>query len=317
MSDDNKQQFSPNPIFCSPEKPSQFDLVLKNYGEGLTVLLKDAADTLATKTTEAGTRSGVVCTDRKITDKLAGALKEYSFLSICIGAYASKDLELLPTIVQEDVNRYEALKTSYSTAVAAIKTAKQKIARVNDLANKLKNAVPDSCNSEELKQIKECLQKSGNKHPKGLEESVNDIVRHAHHLTNLVDDLSESAVKVAGINAFINIGSLSTAANNIKEKGNAFIANVNNSITTLQASHDASRTTLTEDLKLLSTATADRYKAWIRKDSLAATAAFVKDTDCDHDCRSLDDIAKEAEQSFNNCCGDDDENLPGKEAETD
>jgi hypothetical protein len=308
MSEDNKQQYTPNPNYCNPDKPSQYDLVLKQYGTGLNVQLKEAADSLAAKTTDAGTKSGLVCTDRKITDKLAGALKEYNFLSICIGAYAGKDLELLQTIVQEDVARYDALNTAYSAAVSSIRTAKQKIAKVNTLASKLKDAVPDSCNSEELKQIKECLSKGNNKQQhKSFEESVHEIVGQVHRITNQVDDLSESAVKVAGINAFINIASLVPAATNIKDKGTAFINNVNAGLTSLQTQHDAARLVLVEALKQLSTATADRYKAWIRKDSLAATADFVKDNDCDHDCRSLDEIAKEAEQSFSHCCGNDEE----------
>lgn len=316
MSDDNKQQqYPPNHIHCSPEKPTQYDLVLKQYGDALKESLKNASDLLITKATDASTKSAAVCTDRKISDKLSGALKEYNFLSICIGAYASKDLELLQTVVQEDVARYEALNTAYTAAVNAIKAAKQKIAKVNTLACKLKDAVPDSCNSEELKQIKECLSKNGNKGQQqdGLEESVHKIVHQAHHITNQVDDLSESAVKVAGINAFINIGSLTPAAVLIKEKGTAFITDVDANLKSLQTQYDAARQTQVDALKALSVASADKYKAWIVKDGLAATADFVKDNDCDHDCRSLDDIAKEAEQSFNRCCGNDEEEEGGEE----
>jgi hypothetical protein len=318
MSEDNKQQYPPNPVHCNPEKPSQYDIVLKQYGDTLKGTLKSAEDTLITKATDASTKSKAVCTDRKISDKLAAALKEYSFLSICVGAYASKDLELLQTIVQEDVARYTTLNTEYGEAVAAIKTAKQKIAAVNTLATKLKGAVPDSCNSEELKQIKECLSKNGNKQQpqKGLEESVHEIAAQALRITNLVDDLAESAVKVAGINAFISISSLTETAALIKTNGDKFFANVEANVKSLQTDSDAARTTLVDSLKKLSISTTDKYKAWIVKDGLAATAQFIQDNDCDHDCRSLDDIAKEAEQSFNRCCGHDGgEEETGKESE--
>ncbi|WP_298740432.1 hypothetical protein [uncultured Chitinophaga sp.] len=316
MPEDNKQhQYPPNHFHCSPEKPSQYDLVLKQYGNSLKESLKNASDILITKATDASTKSAAVCTDRRISDKLSAALKEYNFLSICIGAYASKDLELLQTVVAEDVARYEALNTAYTAAVNAIKAAKQKIAKVNTLACKLKDAVPDSCNSEELKQIKECLSKNGNKGQQqdSLEESVHKIVHQAHHITNQVDDLSESAVKVAGINAFINIASLTPAAALIKEKGTAFITDVDANLKALQTQYDSARQTQADALKALSTATTDKYKAWIVKDGLAATAEFVKDNDCDHDCRSLDEIAKEAEQSFNRCCGSDDDEEGGED----
>jgi len=321
MPEDNKQQqYPPNHIHCSPEKPTQYELALKQYGDTLKESLKNASDLLITKATEASTKSAVVCTDRKISDKLSGALKEYNFLSICIGAYASKDLDLLQTVVTEDVARYEALNTAYTAAVNAIKAAKQKIAQVNTLACKLKDAVPDSCNSEELKQIKDCLSKNNNtgkgqgqQQPDSLEESVHKIVHQAHHITNLVDDLSESAVKVAGINAFINIASLTPAAALIKEKGTAFITDVDANLRSLQTQYDTARQAQVDALKALSTASTDKYKAWIIKDGLAATAQFVKDNDCDHDCRSLDEIAKEAEQSFNRCCGDDEEEGGGEE----
>lgn len=318
MPEDNKQQqYPPNHVHCSPEKPTQYELALKQYGDTLKESLKNASDILITRATEAGTKSAAVCTDRKISDKLSGALKEYNFLSICIGAYASKDLDLLQTVVAEDVARYEALNTAYTAAVNAIKSAKQKIAQVNNLACKLKDAVPDSCNSEELKQIKDCLSKNntgkGQQQQDSFEESIYKIVHQAHHVANQVDDLSESAVKVAGINAFINIASLTPAAALIKEKGTAFITDVDANLKSLQTQYDTARQTQVDALKALSTATTDKYKAWIIKDGLAATADFVKDNDCDHDCRSLDEIAKEAEQSFNRCCGNDEEEEGGEE----
>src|ERR1044072_6570728 len=319
MPEDNKQQqYPPNHIHCSPEKPSQYDLVLKQYGDALKESLKNASDLLITKATDASTKSAAVCTDRKISDKLSAAIKEYNFLSICIGAYASKDLELLQTVVAEDVARYDALNTAYTAAVNAIKAAKQKIEKVNTLDCKLKDAVPDSCNSEELKQIKECLNKNNNtgkgqQQPDSLEESVHKIVDHAHQITTQVDDLAETAVKVAGINAFINLPSLTPAATLIREKGTAFITDVDANLKALQTQYDTARQTQVDALKALSTATVDKYKAWIVKDGLAFTAEFVKDNDCDHDCRSLDEIAKEAEQSFNRCCGSDEEEGGGEE----
>lgn len=307
MTDENKNCGDiPAVVDCAPEKPSQYDLVLKQYADTLDITIQGADASLKTKSIEAATKSESVCTERKGSEKLYRALKEYYFLSNCISVYAGQDIEGLQVTVAEDVTKYTAMKKSFDDAVAAIKIAKQKIGQVNTLACKLKDAVPDSCNSEEKKLIKECLGKGPNKQ-KGLEESVAEIVAHANHINNKIDDVAQSAVKVAGINGFINISSLVALATAVKTTGTAFIGNVEANVKSLQTDYEASRVSLGDALKLLSTATTEKYKAWSVKEGLNATGTFVKENNCTGDCGSLDDLSAQAEDSFNSSHCDDDE----------
>ncbi|MBW8682924.1 hypothetical protein [Chitinophaga rhizophila] len=300
---DNKPPVDTPVVQCTPPSPSQFDLLMKDYGVVLKDELQQKSSNLEAEVIKTNTASQVVCVERKVNDKYARAVKEYNFLSNCVTVYAGQDLEGLTTTVALAQARYAGIKTAFDTAVAAIKNAKQKSGLVNTLAGKLKDAVADSCNSEELKLIRENLSKGG-PGKKSIEDSVQEFVAYAEKIVNQADDVAQAAVKVAGINAFVNIDNLTSLIATAKADGTNLLTDVENNVKSIQKKYDDSRKPLGEALKELSKAGSLKYAAWVVKDAVADTAKFVDDKNCNGGgCKKLDEISEEAENAFDsgNC----------------
>ena len=301
---DNKPPVETPVASCSPDTPSQFDLLMKDYGNILKDELQQTSASLEAQVIKASTASQVACVERKINDKYARSASEYNFLSNCITVYTSQDLEgINDTIIKVLVPKSKEVKTAFDAAVALIKTAKQKVGLVNTLAVKLKDAVADSCNSEELKLIRENLSKGG-QNKKNLEDSVLEFVNLSDQIVNQVDDVAQAAVKVAGINAFINIDNLAALVATTKTDGGKLIADVEANVKDAQKKYDDSRKPLGEALKGLSAAVTEKNKAWNLKDAVAAISKFVEEKNCQHGCKKLDEISEEAENAFDSAnCG--------------
>jgi hypothetical protein len=290
-------------VQCTPPSPSQFDLLMKDYGVILKDELQQKSANLEAEVIKTNTASQVVCVERKINEKYARAVKEYNFLSNCVTVYSGQDLEGLTSTVALAQIKYTGMKTSFEAAVTAIKTAKQKVGLVNTLAGKLKDAVADSCNSEELKLIRENLSKGG-QGKKSLEDSVQEFVNYAEKIVNQADDVAQAAVKVAGINAFVNLDNLTTLVATAKADGGKLITDVENNVKDAQKKYDDSRKPLGEALKELSKASTLKNTAWVVKDAVADASKFVEEKNCNGGgCQKLDDISEEAESAFDsaNC----------------
>ncbi|SFD73640.1 hypothetical protein SAMN05518672_1034 [Chitinophaga sp. CF118] len=307
MSDNKSQQQPPHhpPVDtpCVPPTPSQFDLLMKDYGIILKDELQQTSANLEAQVITASTATQVTCVERKVNEKYARSVREYNFLSNCITVYTGQDLDgINNTITQLLVPKSRDIKTSFDAAIALIKTAKQKVGLVSTAAVKLKDAVADSCNSEELKLIRENLSKGGS-NKKSLEESVQEFVNYANKIVNQVDDVAQAAVKVAGINSFINIDNLAILVAATKTDGAKLITDVEANVKSSQKKYDDSRVPLGNALKGLSSAVTDMNKAWNLKNAVTNISQFVEDKDCQHDCKNLDDISDEAEHAFDsaNC----------------
>ncbi|QHS63684.1 hypothetical protein [Chitinophaga agri] len=290
-------------VQCVPPSPSQFDLLMKDYGLLLKDELQQKSASLEAEVIKTSTASQVVCVERKINEKFARAVKEYNFLSNCVTVYTGQDLEGLTSTVTLAQGKYTSVKTSFDAAVAAIKAAKQKAGLVHTLAGKLRDAVADSCNSEELKLIRENLSKGG-PGKKNLEDSVQEFVSYAEKIVNQADDVAQAAVKVAGINAFVNVENLVALIGTAKADGTAFITDVDNNVKNAQKKYDDSRKPLGEALKELSKASTLKNVAWVVKDAVGDASKFVEDKNCNGGgCKKLDDISEQAEHAFdcNNC----------------
>ncbi|PWV56954.1 hypothetical protein [Chitinophaga sp. S165] len=292
-----EQQPQPG-VQCVPPSPSQFDLLMKEYGVTLKEELQGRSANLEAEVILTNTASQVVCVERKVNEKLARSVREYNFLSNCVTVYTGQDLDGLTETVAAAQAKYTSVKTSFDAAILAIKTAKQKVGLVNTWAGKLKDAVADSCNSEELKLIRENLSKGG-PGKKNIEDSVQEFAAYAEKIVNQVDDVAQAAVKVAGINAFVNIDNLSALIATSKADGGRLIADVAANVTQSQRKYDESRGPLGEALKGLSRASTSKNKAWVLKEAVASTKDFVDDNNCNGGgCQKLEEISEEAESAY-------------------
>jgi hypothetical protein len=312
MSDNKTADYPQQPSYdCVPPTPSQFDLLMKDYGVTLQTEIQQTSSDLEAQVIKAGTATQVVGVERKVNEKYARAVSEYNFLSNCITVYTGQDLEgINDTVTKVLLPKSKDIKTSYDAAIAAIKVAKTKVGLVSTLAVKLKDAVADSCNSEELKLIRENLKKGSDK--KNIEDSVLEFVKYAEKIVNQADDVAQAAVKVAAINSFINIDSLASLVTTVKADGAKLIADVETNVKDSQKKYDDSRKPLGDALKALSTAVTDMNKAWKLKASVVAVNKFVEDKDCSKGCETLDQISEDAEGAYDSSnCGED---LPADES---
>jgi hypothetical protein len=288
---------------CNPNAPTEFDLLMKEYGLVLKEELQQASATRDAETIKTYTASQVVCVERKVNEKYARAVKEYNFLSNCVGVYTGQDLLGLGSTVTLASGKYGSVKTSFDAAVTAIKTAKQKVNLVKTLADKLEDAIADSCNSEELKLIRQQLAKGGN-NKDTIENAAREIAQYAEKGANQADDVAQAAVKVAGINAFINVENLTALITTATADGGKLIADIEANVKDAQKKYDESRKPLGEALVNLSKAFTQKNVAFVVKDAVADTSKFVEDKNCNlGGCKKLDEISEEAESAYDsgNC----------------
>jgi hypothetical protein len=246
----------------------------------------------------ADTKSQLVCRDRRREKWLRATVNEYSYLNNCIVLYTAKDIEGLKGITDDNKAKYEGLLKSFGESTSAIKAAKDQIKKVYELARKLKDALPDSCYSEEVKLIRDCLR--NNKANASLDDSVNDILRHAKHVSNQVDDICESTVKPAAINAFINITALDAAGTAVKTKGDSFTGNVKSTIEDLQKKTKEFLEGMTTSIQDFSVSVQDKYKARNTSDAWKKVKEFIsKPTPEEWTTQLLHPYVDEAEKSFN------------------
>ncbi len=293
------------PTPCSPPSPTQFDQAFTEFGNTLAPILKAAATTQTNLSKFADTKRDTVCASRNISRYIYKGIKEYTLFNTCITISTTKDAEELVNTTKETIDKNNKLGTAYKAAVDSIKAAKQKIdQQVKNLTDKLNADVPNSCNSEEVKQIKASLGNGGNK--KTLEASIAELTTYALKITESVDDVSESAVKVAGINAFINVQSLGDASAIIKTGADSFVKDVDANIKSLQGDYEAAKKDLADSQKLFTTATLQKYKAIASKQALDWVKKLVENPEC-HKCgdsNELNELAQKAAQSFNESCAD-------------
>ncbi|RAJ06506.1 hypothetical protein LX64_01633 [Chitinophaga skermanii] len=284
---------------CNPPANSQFEQLKKAYADKVKVEIQSAQsshDSLAKKLEQA---DDTACNERKITRAFIKAVDEYSFLNNCIAVSTSKDVVGIADLLSKTIVVKGGEMTSrYGKAVDAIKNAKKKVNNVNLYSEQLDDAIADSSNSEELKVIREILKKTG---APIIEDASAAFVTSVDGIVNQADDVAQSAVKVAGINEFINIDSLTQLSKTITEDATKFVSDVDKKLKDVQKKLEDSRKVLSTALVSLSTANSTKDTATDYLEAVNKIGTYLKDLNCDNvSCKDLDQIAKDAEASFNN-----------------
>lgn len=301
MPEQNQQQDPPAPQEdkkpCSPPGDTQYKKAKEAYLKTIDDKIKELEIKRFTKKVIADSKSVIACNVRKSVTALRDTSKEYNFLENCIVLYQTKDLDILSKVTKKDIHdKSEAFKTSFAEMVKILKATKIQLGAVNDLARKLGDALNESCNSEEVKHLRQCFTKNNWK--PDLDQSVKDIVRLAQRVNDQVDDLSESSVETAGINGFINVGSLEIFIDDIKRTGDAFTTNVKNTVQNLQKESQNAVKTLTTTLEELSTSIQEKYTARTDKEVWEETRRVVGQ-DFPDECKNvIKELVEEAARCF-------------------
>jgi phage gp36-like protein len=302
MPENEQKPPAPQALACTPPSPSVFQQTLAEYGKTLTSLLSAAASKQTEKTKIVETSKDTVCAARLVSRYTNKVIKEYTQFNNCISMASTKDAEELVNTAKEITAMNDVLGKTFTKAVDAIKAAKEKIGQVKTLADKLRADTDNSCNSEEMKQIRAAISASSNKTP--IVQTSTELVAYALKVTNSIDDVCESAVKVAGINAFINTQSLTSAATLIKTNADGFSMDIDGKLKSLQADYEKTKKDLVDAQKAVGAANILKYKAIAAKQGLDWVKKLIDNPECDKcgDDKKLDQLANDAAASFDESC---------------
>lgn len=296
---DHRNYRDSDELLCTPDGTSQYQLLLQKFSGSLDDAITAAKSTFENARVNTEKSNAALAAERKSNDLQRKAFREYDFLNNCIANYAEQDIVLLQETAAAGKKKFETLSSSVAAIVTNINAAKQKQSALFSLASKLREAVNDSSNSEECKQIEDCLSKTMTVQQKGLSAMVQEIVQRADMLNNRTDDLSEAVVKVTAINGFVNAGSLVAFADSSKTGGTALIKDVAENLKKLLADYENSRKQLGTSAIAMSSAMTVRYNAGSVQVGLGDIRTFVTTPNACRDIiDDLNDLAEQAEQSF-------------------
>ena len=228
--------------------------------------------------------------------KSKDALREYEALANGIVTTASQDAVEIDKSIKGYLDQSALVKSAFDEAIQAIKAAKLSLWQAEDTANNLAEVVENSDNSEELKWLK--------KHVHGFETAVKNIQTKADATNDLADDAFEIAVKVAGINAYANVSSLTPLSTSLSDDMGKLKTDINGNITFNKAEKEAAQLLLTDLLTTQSSRRAEKLRAWLKLEGVLEMRSFVHEPGCaDGDIRAatrkkIDELAHKVEQNF-------------------
>jgi hypothetical protein len=135
---------------------------------------------------------------------------EYRQLDFClVSIFDQGATEILGKITQLE-NRDKEVLAAFNAASLAVMDLKKKASDLKDAACKLKYAIPDPCNSEQLKALREyiAVDKSVTPPLDDFETIAANLIQQSEDVCVKANQAFEFTVKVAGIHAYIRIDSL-------------------------------------------------------------------------------------------------------------
>lgn len=214
--------------------------------------------------------------------------EEYFGIKNCITTVFSKQAGLIDENVDALLTKTEALVAALDSSLNAIKVAKTKLWDVRESACKLDAARNDSCNSEQLSSMSKIPELKGIANGKRgiarFQALVDNIVTEANNLYDAVDDTFEKGVKVAGIQAYMNIGSLKEFSSTLKTDAETFDADAEANIKYCMEQMSATQKAYSEGLQFLDTSLFAKIQAHLNNVSLELMQTYAEDLG-DEECK--------------------------------
>ncbi|MBL7803249.1 MAG: hypothetical protein JNL02_05905 [Saprospiraceae bacterium] len=154
-----------------------------------------------------------------LLSKANDTYQEYKTLDQCLSAAFDQGSDELATRIKQLEQRDQESVAAFNAAHAAVKEMKKKAGDLKDSACKLRYALTDPCNSEQMKALNAVIVSGEGK--KGFDEIVQFLIDQAETACIKANTTFEVSVKLAGIHAYLNVASL-------KPLGDAFVKSVDN-----------------------------------------------------------------------------------------
>jgi hypothetical protein len=242
---------------------------------------------------------------RCIFKKSEAALAEYEGLLNGVVTMAQQDATEINNTVNGYVSQVDTIKTAFDAVLASLRDCKKSLGDVESTAYALAEVVENSDQSEEKKWLK--------LHIDGFEKYVKDVAGDpkansqglADKTNDLADGAFEVAVKVAGINASINVRSLTTLSTQLLNDLTALKADLDTNIAFAQTEKTAAQIILSQQNQAQSTSRALVSQTRLRFAGLKNVEAYIRNPNClegdalaAHTRKELDEITRKIEQSF-------------------
>ncbi|MCB0628405.1 MAG: hypothetical protein R2824_18805 [Saprospiraceae bacterium] len=281
--------------------PDQTNDSFDNYREGLSGPIKNAASDGKVACTEYNSKKVISGYKRCAYQRAGKAYIEYSNISVCISTMLAEDVRQIKSNIDVYIAQSGTLKENLSGALEQISGIKKKLGELNDAACKLKDALKDSCNSEQKKALIKGLPQTSTQEK--FNDAVSKIIAQAEAACDMADSTFESSVKVAGINAFSNVGSLLEYGKTMEASATVFDKDIQANINSAKELQAATYAAFLEALQLESTDEYKKYKALLIEEALEVTQEFATDPDkieIPVDLNTLEKICEKVEGTFTN-----------------
>ena len=181
---------------------------IKNARSTVNAILTD-------RQTADNSRNSILCCQ----EKADATYNEYLNLDYCLSTVFDQGSDDLKLKITDLMAKDQTLVSIYQRAHKAIKDLKQKTGELKDVACKLKYAIPDPCNSEQVKALRAQIKVDGDK--EDFDTITNKLITQAEAICAKANLCFEISVKVAGIHAYLNVAGL-------KPLSDAFVTSVDN-----------------------------------------------------------------------------------------
>lgn len=229
---------------------------------------------------------------------------EYFGIKNCISTQFFKQACLVDENIDTFLTKATAISTLLDSSLDAIKVAKTKLWEIREAACKLDAARNDSCNSEQLSAMSKIPQAGpevGNQGIARFQSLVDGIITAANGLYDAVDDTFEKGVKVAGIQAYMNVGSLKPFSATLKEDAENFDKDIEANLDFSEEQLSTAQEAYTEDLQSVDACLFVRSAAHLNSVSLEAMQIYAQnlsEQDCQDRTSELEHICNEIKEIF-------------------
>ena len=237
--------------------------------------------------------------------KAEAALAEYEGLLNGVVTAAHQDATEIDASIKNFVAQSATVKTAFGAVVDSLRSAKKALYDVESTASALAELVENSEQSEENKWLKS--------HISSFESTIKSIAGDvktrkqglADQTNDLADDAFEVAVKVVGINASVNIESLTPLSTKVLTDLTTLKGDVESNITYAVGEKQKAQVELNKQNQSQSSNRANVSRTRLIFAGLKNVEAFTKTPECKEGAdlvkdtrKQLEDLVKKVEQSF-------------------
>lgn len=288
----------------------QVDVIFYNYNKDvLENEIKAAYSERITAQTDRSTAENTSGSKYCCFTRIDLTYEEYRQLDICLASVFDQGTDEVLAKVASLEQRDKEVVAAFNAAHLAVMDLKKKAGELKDAACKLKFAIPDPCNSEQLKALREHIVDDPNTTDpeQDFETIAASLISDAEEVCSKANQAFEFTVKVTGIHAYVRVDSLKPLATALVNAADAFKADINANLKTYGDEWKKVWDEYVLSRRTISTSECvTRVTTW-RQNALCNTKEFV----CTPDCEPVDTaedrlevICKEVEGCFPTNCNE-------------